>query len=231
VQGIILLGAPGSGKGTAAERLRDRAGFTHLATGDMLRAALKQGTALGREAEGYMQRGELVPDDLIIRMVRERLEAGPREARYLFDGFPRTVVQAEKLEQTLADLGGRLTRVLLLETPRAVLIQRLTGRRICRQCGTNFHVTNVPPKRAGVCDVCGGELYQRPDDQEATIVKRLDVYAQQTEALIAFYAARGLLTRVNSNQGADQLVADILGIVQTDAGAAAPGAGAGGRKA
>jgi adenylate kinase len=219
MKGIILLGAPGSGKGTAAERLRDQAGYVHVATGDMLRDGVKKGTELGREAEGYMKRGELVPDDLIIRMVRERLQSGSRDALYMFDGFPRTVVQAEKLEQSLTELGGAITHVFLLDTPRAVLIQRLTGRRICRQCGTNFHIVNIPPKKPNTCDVCGGELYQRADDQEATIVKRLDVYVKQTESLIAFYEQRGLLVRVNSNQGADRLAADIFDILKRGAAA------------
>jgi adenylate kinase len=217
IRGIILLGAPGSGKGTAAERLRDEAGYVHVSTGDMLRDAVKRVTDLGREAEGFMKRGELVPDSLIIRMVRERLQTGERNALYMFDGFPRTVVQAEKLDQTIRELGGGITHVFLLETPRDILIQRLTGRRICRQCGTNFHVVNVPPKKDGVCDACGGELYQRSDDQEATIVKRLDVYATQTESLISFYAQRGLLVRVNSNQGGGRLAADILAILRDGA--------------
>jgi adenylate kinase len=213
MKGIILLGAPGAGKGTAAERLRDQGGYVHVATGDMLRAAVKSGSELGREAEGYMKRGELVPDDLIIRMVRARLRDEGRNALCMFDGFPRTVIQAEKLEQAVRDSGGSITHVFLLDTPREVLIQRLTGRRICRQCGVNFHVVNVPPKRAGICDACGGALYQRADDQEATIVNRLNVFAQQTEPLIAFYEQRNLLVHVNSNQGVGQLVADIFSIL------------------
>jgi len=224
MKAIILLGAPGSGKGTTAERLRDQAGYVHVSTGDMLREAVKKGTGPGREAEAYMKRGELVPDSLIISIVRERLQAGDRDALCMFDGFPRTVVQAEKLEQTLEELGGVITHVFLLETPREILIQRLTGRRICRRCGTNFHVVNIPPKKPGVCDACGGELYQRPDDQEATIVTRLDVYAKQTESLISFYAQRGLLVSINSNQGADRLVADILRILKQ--GALKPGGSA-----
>jgi adenylate kinase len=213
MQAVILLGAPGSGKGTAAERIREQSGYAHISTGDMLRAAVKQGTPLGRQADGYMQRGELVPDALMIRLVEERLGAGKPDDRYLFDGFPRTQAQAELLGRALAARGTRLRHVLLLEAPRAVLITRLTGRRICRQCGANYHVVNVPPKRPGVCDACGGELYQRPDDEEATIVRRLDVYSRQTEGLIAWYQQQGLLRRVDSSQGPDRLAADILRIL------------------
>jgi len=214
---IILLGAPGAGKGTASERVRDQAGYLHIATGDMLREAVKKGTALGREAEGYMKRGELVPDALMIRLVEERLSAGGAGDHYMFDGFPRTVAQAELLEQAIAGRGGRLTHVFLLDCPRAVLIQRLTGRRICRACGLNYHVVNVPPKKAGVCDACGGELYQRPDDQEATIVNRLDVYNRQTESLVARYTAKGLLVRVDSSSSPEQLAQDILRVLKQDA--------------
>ena len=210
MEAIILMGAPGSGKGTASERVRDQAGYMHVSTGDMLREAVKKGTPLGREAEGYMQRGELVPDALMIRLVEERLGAGRAEDRYMFDGFPRTVAQAELLERAIKGRGGRLTHVFLLECPREVVIQRLTGRRICRKCGTNFHIVNVPPRKPGVCDACGGELYQRPDDQEATIIKRLDVYIRQTESLVARYTAQGLLVRVDSSHSPEQLGVDIL---------------------
>jgi adenylate kinase len=210
MEAIILIGPPGAGKGTAAERVRVDAGYVHISTGDMLRAAVKLGTTIGREAEGYMKRGELVPDEVMIRLVAERLNAGNSADRYMFDGFPRTVPQAELLEKTLKDLGGCITHVFLLEAPRQVLIQRLTGRRICRSCGMNFHVTNVPPKKTGVCDACGGELYQRPDDQEVTIANRLDVYQRQTETLIARYFEQGKLVRVDSGQSAKKLVSEIM---------------------
>jgi adenylate kinase len=217
MNGILLIGPPGAGKGTAAERVRGEAGYIHVSTGDMLRDAVKKGTSLGLEAEGYMKRGELVPDDLMIRLVAERLHAGKDSDRYMFDGFPRTIPQAALLEKTIADLGGRITHVFLLVAARDILIQRLTGRRICRSCGMNFHVTNVPPKKPGVCDACGGELYHRPDDQEATIVNRLDVYQKQTEPLIARYEKQGLLVRVDSGQTAEKLVAEILAVLKKQA--------------
>ncbi|MBM4143089.1 MAG: adenylate kinase [Lentisphaerae bacterium] len=209
MEAIILLGAPGAGKGTAAEKIRELTSYAHVATGDMLRDAVKRGSDLGREAEGYMQRGELVPDEIIIRLVEERLDAGRADGRYMFDGFPRTVRQAELLEQSIARRGGRLRAVFFLDAPRAVLVSRLGGRRICRKCGMNFHVVNIPPRRAGVCDACGEELYQRADDEEATIMNRLDVYARQTAGLIARYEGRNLLVRVNSDTGVDALVSAI----------------------
>ena len=210
MQAIILIGPPGAGKGTAAERVRVDAGYVHISTGDMLREAVKNGTGVGMEADGYMKRGELVPDSIMMRLVADRLRMGQPDARYMFDGFPRTIPQAELLDETVRTLGGKITHVFLLEASRTVLIQRLTGRRICRLCGMNFHVTNVPPKKAGVCDACGGDLYQRPDDNETTIINRLDVYQRQTESLIAHYERQHLLVRVDSGRSADSLVGDIL---------------------
>ena len=202
---IILLGAPGSGKGTIAEKIKLAKGLTHVSTGDMLRIAVKNGTEVGKRAEAYMKKGELVPDGVIIKLVEDRFDAGQESERYLFDGFPRTTAQADLLEKSLEKRGGRISRVFLLETPREVIISRLTGRRVCRKCGATFHVKNIPPKKSGICDVCGGELYQRPDDCEETIVNRLDVYVRQTESLIARYAGMGLLVKVDSDRNADQV--------------------------
>jgi adenylate kinase len=208
---IILLGAPGAGKGTAAEKLRDSTPYAHVSTGDMLREAVKRGTAVGREAEGFMKRGELVPDEVMIRVVEERLDQGAADARYMMDGFPRTEAQADLLERSVARRGGKISHVFFLDAPRPVLIQRLTGRRVCRKCGASFHVVNIPPRREGVCDHCGGELYQRPDDSEATIVNRLDVYNRQTESLISRYRKQGLLRRVDAGRGVEPLLAEIRG--------------------
>ncbi len=210
---IVLLGAPGSGKGTTAEKIRDRLNAVHLSTGDMLRAAVKAGTPTGKTADGYMKKGELVPDDVMVRLMEDRMEQGDANALYLLDGFPRTIAQAELLEQSLVARNGRIARVVFLDAPRDVLIDRLTGRRICRSCGMNFHVRNIPPKREGVCDACGGELYQRPDDNRETIENRLDVYERQTSDLIARYTDLGLLTRVDSAQGAEALAEQVANIV------------------
>lgn len=213
MEAIILLGAPGSGKGTAAERLKSECGLLHVSTGDMLREAVKARTALGLEADGYMKRGELVPDGLILKLVDERLDKGGADARYMFDGFPRTTAQAEQLEEMFLRRRGKVTNVFFLDAPRAVLMQRLTGRRVCRACGAVFHVANMPPKKSGICDACGGELYQRADDSEATIANRLDVYNRQTESLIAWYSAKGLLIRVDSARNVDLLVKEVSAIL------------------
>jgi len=210
LKAIILLGAPGAGKGTLAEGIRREIPFDHVSTGDRLRDAVKRGTAVGREAEAYMKRGELVPDEVILRVVEERLDAGASETVYLFDGFPRTQRQAEMLAESLRRRGGRVVAVFSLEAPRELLMSRLSGRRLCRQCGAGYHVTNIPPRRPGICDRCGGELYQRADDQEATILNRLEVFARQTESLIAYYDRLGLLVPVDAAQDRHQAVAEMV---------------------
>jgi adenylate kinase len=200
VNAIILLGAPGAGKGTVAEGIRAATPYIHVSTGDMLREAVKAGRPVGLEAKAYMEKGELVPDELILRIVQERMDAGPRDALYMFDGFPRTTNQAELLDKVMAGYGGRVTHVFLLEVPRSTLISRLSGRRVCRKCGAVYHAINMPPKVAGVCDQCGGELYQRPDDNEATVANRLDVFEKQTASLVDYYAAKNILVRVDSSE-------------------------------
>jgi adenylate kinase len=193
---IILLGPPGAGKGTQAKLLIERLGVPQISTGDMLRAAVKDGSPLGREAKAFMDRGALVPDGVIIGLVRERLQAPDCERGYILDGFPRTVAQAEALEAALVWLGVALDHVLCLEVPTEDLVVRIAGRRTCRKCGAMSHVRFSPTKREGVCDACGGETYQRDDDREDTVRRRLDVYAEQTAPLVRFYAGRGLLRRV-----------------------------------
>jgi adenylate kinase len=193
---IILLGPPGSGKGTQAKLLIERLGVPQISTGDMLRAAVKAGTPLGMAAKAYMDRGGLVPDAVIIGLVRERLQVPDCSRGYILDGFPRTVAQAEALEATLTDLHLSLDRVLCLEVPGEDLISRIAGRRTCRNCGAMYHLRFSPSKREGVCDVCGGETYQRDDDREETVRQRLLVYEEQTAPLIRFYDGRGLLRRI-----------------------------------
>lgn len=210
ISAIILLGAPGAGKGTIAEMVAAATAYVHLSTGDMLRAAVKQGTELGRAAEDCMRRGQLVSDDLIIAMVMERLRQGPPDCRYMFDGFPRTLAQAEMLDKHFASQRAAVTRAFLLEVPREVVLDRLTGRRVCRKCGAIFHVRNIPPKRAGVCDECGGELYQRPDDMAETILNRLEVFQRQNGELIAYYERRGMLARIDSSRDKETTAAEIL---------------------
>ena len=207
---IILLGAPGAGKGTLAEGVRAATDFIHVSTGDMLRAAIKAGTSTGLEAKAFMDKGELVPDEVILRIVRERLAQGRPSDRYMFDGFPRTLEQARGLDETLAELNGRVNQVFLLEVPTPVIVSRLSGRRICKSCGAVYHVTNIPPKVEGVCDQCGGPLYQRPDDSEETVLNRLEVYQRQTASLIDFYETKGVLVRINAGTTPRDATAELL---------------------
>ncbi len=201
-EAIILLGAPGSGKGTTAVDLTEAVeAFTHMSTGDMLRAALKAGSPVGLEAKRYMEAGELVPDDVIMKIVRERLLAGPADAQYIFDGFPRTSEQARLLDGLLqADGRGRVSHVFLLEVPKDILVDRMSGRLLCRACGAVYHVRNIPPRQDGVCDQCGGELYQRADDNRETVLNRLEVFEKQTSGLIAYYEKAGVLHRIKALQ-------------------------------
>jgi len=193
---LILLGPPGAGKGTQAKLLVERLKIPQVSTGDMLRAAVKAGTPLGQEAKQYMDRGALVPDAVIIGLVRERLQQPDCAGGYILDGFPRTAAQAEALEKTLAALHASLDSVVSLEVPTEDLVLRIAGRRTCRNCGAMYHVRFSPSKTEGRCDACGGPTYQRDDDREETVRRRLAVYAEQTAPLVSFYEARGLLRRV-----------------------------------
>ncbi len=194
---LILLGPPGAGKGTQAKLLVDRLEIPQVSTGDMLRAAVKDGTPLGREAKAYMDRGALVPDGVIIGLVRERLQQPDCARGYILDGFPRTVAQAEALGSTLEALRASLDHVLSLEVPPEDLVLRIAGRRTCRNCGAMYHVRFSPSKVEGRCDACGGPTYQRDDDREETVRRRLQVYTEQTAPLVSFYEARSLLRRVS----------------------------------
>ena len=202
---VAFLGPPGAGKGTQARELAREWDVPHIATGDMLRDAATAGTPLGREAKGYMDRGALVPDDVIIRMIAERLRQPDARKGFLLDGFPRTMAQAEGLERLLKDLGQPLERVVYFDVAEPELLRRLTGRRVCRNCQTAFHLVSAPPRTPGVCDRCGGELYQREDDTEVTVRHRLDVYARQTAPLLDWYRGRGILVSVRGEGPIDQI--------------------------
>lgn len=184
---LILVGAPGSGKGTQAKRLIEEFGLTQISTGDILRQAVRDETPLGLEAKGYMDRGELVPDGLIVNLIKERLAAGGLEKGWILDGFPRTLPQAESLAGTLSALDAKISKVLVIDVPEEDLVARITGRRSCKSCGAVYHVRFSPPKAEGLCDACGGELYQRADDSEEKIRTRLVAYNAQTAEVIPYY--------------------------------------------
>jgi adenylate kinase len=194
---LVFLGPPGAGKGTQARELAREWGVPQIATGDMLREAVAAGTPLGREAKQSMDRGILVPDAVIVTLIAERLGQPDAKRGFILDGFPRTIPQAQALDRLLAELGQELDCVIFFDVSEAELLRRLTGRRVCRVCHTAYHVVSAPPRRPGVCDKCGGELYQREDDSEATVRKRLKVYATQTAPLLDHYRGRGLLVRVS----------------------------------
>jgi len=205
-----LLGPPGAGKGTQAKRLVEKYHIPQVSTGDMLRAALKEGTPLGLEAKKYMDAGGLVPDSVVIGLVKERIQKPDATGGYMLDGFPRTVAQAQELDSILGTLGQTIDHVVSVEVPSSELLGRLTGRRTCRACGAGFHVIFDPPKKEGVCDKCGGELYQRSDDNEATVQSRLETYEAQTKPLIDYYQKASKLRRID---GVGQMD-DILGRIQ-----------------
>jgi adenylate kinase len=190
---VILLGAPGAGKGTQAERIVAQYGLPHISTGEILRAAVAAGTELGSAAQKFMQAGELVPDEVVVGIIRERLVEPDAARGFLLDGFPRTLEQAAALDEMLTAADRAITHVVVLDVPEDELIERLSGRRMCRSCGKGYHVVFDPPQAEGVCDVCGGELYQRADDNEDTVRNRLVVYGKQTEPLIAYYTDKGLV--------------------------------------
>lgn len=193
---LVFLGPPGAGKGTQASRVSAHYGIPAIATGDMFREAVTAGTPLGKEAKRFMDAGALVPDEVVIGLVAERLDRDDCRKGFLLDGFPRTVPQAEALGKLLAGRGEALDRVVAFDLKEAELLRRLTGRRVCRRCGANFHVVSSPPKREGVCDACGGELFQREDDTEAIVSRRLSAYRAQTQPLLDYYRREGCLSTV-----------------------------------
>lgn len=211
---MVLLGPPGAGKGTQAVILSERLGFLHLSTGDILRENVKQATPIGKKASSYMEKGELVPDDMVIEMMLDEINSGDRNKGFILDGFPRTIYQAKKLDAQLDKLNLPIDCVIYFKTSIDTVIFRLTGRRLCRNCGANYHVVNMPPKKPGICDKCGGELYQRKDDNEETIKKRLEVFNNQTKELIDYYKDKGKLKEISGDLDAGKVYEEILHILK-----------------
>ncbi len=210
---IILLGPPGAGKGTQAKKLVDKYGIPQISTGDILRANLKAQTELGIEAKKYMDAGKLVPDEVVIGIINNRIQEDDCRKGYMLDGFPRTVAQAQALDKILADQGSSIDDVISIEVANEELMGRLTGRRTCRQCGQGYHVMFDPPEKDGVCGKCGGELYQRDDDNEATVSNRLKVYGDQTQPLIDYYQKKGLLRPIEGVGKIDEIFGRIVKIL------------------
>ncbi len=207
---IVLLGAPGAGKGTQAAILTEALGIPHVASGDLFREAIRNETPLGLKAKKYIDQGTLVPDEVTIAMVRERLARLDCQDGVILDGFPRTLEQAKALDAALAEEGQAIDRVLYIKVPNEELVARLSGRWICRRCGAVYHTRTKRPREASVCDVCGGELYQRSDDAPETVRRRLEVYFEQTMPLISYYTARGVLVEVDGAQSIAQVQADLI---------------------
>ena len=208
---LILLGPPGAGKGTQAVRIVEKYHVPHISTGDIFRANIKQGTELGKKAQEYMNRGELVPDELVVEIATDRLKADDCKDGFLLDGFPRTVFQAEKLDEFLESEGKKLDHVLDIEVNKDELMVRLTGRRVCKTCGASFHVVNIPPKVEGICDNCGADLIQRDDDNEETATNRIEVYNKETKPLVDYYEKADNIDHIDGvTGGAEGVFASIV---------------------
>ncbi len=206
---LVLLGPPGAGKGTQAVVLAEELGIPHISTGDMFRQAVKDGTAMGKKAKEYMDQGLLVPDEVVVGVVADRLELEDAASGFILDGFPRTVAQADALAEILHSAGKYLDAAVNIVVPEEVLVKRLSGRRVCRNCGATYHVEFSPPAEENVCDKCGGELYQREDDKEETVRKRLAEYNEKTSPLVAYYAGKGILRNIDGADSAEQVLKNI----------------------
>lgn len=210
---IIMLGAPGAGKGTQAKMIAEKYGIPHVSTGDIFRANIKEGTELGKEAKQYMDQGLLVPDELTVKILLDRVAKDDCANGYVLDGFPRTIPQAEVLDKALNELGDKIDYAVNVDVPDENIVRRMGGRRACLTCGATYHIEHVPPKKEGICDKCGAELVLRDDDKPETVKNRLDVYHKQTQPLIEFYTAKGVLKTVDGTQDMKDVFAAIVEIL------------------
>ena len=206
---LVLMGLPGAGKGTQAEMIVEKYRIPHISTGDMFRAAIKEGTELGKQAKKFMDEGQLVPDEVTIGIVRERLAKEDCKKGFLLDGFPRTVPQAEALDNILNEMNRSIDYVIHIDVDREILMERLTGRRICRDCGATYHLVFNPPKQPNVCDKCNGELYQRDDDNEETVANRLEVNINQQQPLLDYYRNKGVLKTIDGNRKIEEVFQEV----------------------
>ncbi|TDA27581.1 MAG: adenylate kinase [Archaeoglobi archaeon] len=211
---LILLGAPGAGKGTQAKFIVEKYGIPQISTGDMLREAVANGTELGKKAKEFMSQGKLVPDEIVIGIVKERLRQKDCEGGFILDGFPRTIAQAEALDRIMAEMGRKIDAVINISVPEEEIVRRIVNRRICRKCGAIYHLIYDPPKRPGICDKCGGELYQRDDDREEVVRQRFAVYRKSTQPLIDYYRKRGVLYEVDGTKDIVSVKSEILSILE-----------------
>ena len=212
---VIILGAPGAGKGTQADILSQEMNLPHIASGDLFRQALEKKTELGLLAKSYMEEGKLVPDEITIKMILERIDAPDCSSGCLFDGFPRTLEQAEALDKAFADQGKTIDTAIYIKVPNEELVKRLSGRWICRNCQTPYHLLTSPPKTPGRCDKCGGELYQRPDDSEETVRKRLEVFFAQTMPILDYYKKQNKLIEIDGNLGIKEVAGETISALKT----------------
>ena len=210
---IILMGLPGAGKGTQASEIVKKFPIPHISTGDMFRKAIKDETDLGKEAKSYMDRGELVPDEVTVGIVKERISEDDAKKGFLLDGFPRTIDQAESLSQIMSELDREIDAVINIEVPEEELMNRLTGRRICEKCGTTYHLVFNPPKVDGICDIDGGKLYQREDDNPETVSNRLSVNVKQSKPILEYYNEKGVLKNIDGSKDIDEVTNDVIDIL------------------
>lgn len=211
---IIMLGAPGAGKGTQAKLIAEKYGIPHVSTGDIFRANIKEGTQLGKEAKEYMDKGQLVPDELTVRILLDRVAKDDCKNGYVLDGFPRTIPQAEVLDEEVSKLGDKIDFAINVDVPDENIIRRMGGRRACLKCGATYHIEHIPPKKEGICDTCGSELVLRDDDKPETVKNRLDVYHKQTQPLIDYYGKKNILKTVDGTRDMNDVFADIVKLLE-----------------